>query len=123
MVVEQSDQLRADAAQVVMGWRQVAIPWAYSGMAQCWESPDAIAVMTCHAWRPDEDDAQCMRVVRRMVERGYVCSMEIGPESVQVSFTKREVLSVPIQHPDWRIGLLQAALSALADEASASVAR
>jgi len=119
-VSEEADQLRLASAQEVMGWRQVSIPWAYDGMAQCWESPEAIPVMTCHAWRPDEEDAQCMRVVERMVERGFVCSMEIGPSSVEVVFKKPDVPSHPVKHRERRISLVRAALAALAAESPVS---
>ena len=112
MATEQAEQLREAAARLVMGWRTVRIPWAYSGVVACWETPEAIPIMTCHAWRPDEDDVQCMQVVDRMVARGYVCSIVIKSTGVQAAFGIEGLLASPVEHTNRRIGLLQAALAA-----------
>ena len=79
MIVEQREELREACAKVIMGWRALEIPWAYSGTVRCWHNADDVVLMTCHAWRPDEDDTQCMQVVERMVERGYLCSIQVEP--------------------------------------------
>ena len=112
-MIEQPDRLREASARLVMGWHAVRIPWAYNGAAECWENAEDIPVMTCHAWRPDEDDAQCMKVLEQMVERGYVCSMVVESTRVRVAFGSEDSLPPPIEHPNRRIGLLQAALAAL----------
>ena len=115
MAIEERTRLREESARLVMGWRPVRIPWAYSGVADCWENSDDIPVMTCHAWRPDEDDTQCMRVVDRMVELGFVCSLVIEPGRVGAAFGNQGVLPSPLEHPDRRIGLLRAAVDAMRD--------
>ena len=112
-MIEERKQLREESARLVMGWRTVRIPWAYSGIAECWETSDDIPIMTCHAWRPDEDDAQCMRVVDRMVELGFVCSMVIESGRVGAAFGSGGVLPLPVEHADRRIGLLHAAVDAV----------
>ena len=111
--MEQREELREASARLVMGWRPVQIPWAYSGVADCWETSDDIPIMTCHAWRPDEDDTQCMKVVDRMVELGYRCSLRLETNGVKVVFGDGDTQALPIEHSDRRIGLLQAAVSAV----------
>ena len=113
MLSEERTQLREETARLVMGWRTVRIPWAYNGVADCWETSKDVPVMTCHSWRPDEDDTQCMRVVDRMVELGFVCSMVIESGRTGAAFGRGGVLRPIVENNDRRIGLLHAALDAV----------
>ena len=112
-------ELREDTARLIMGWRRVRIPWAYNDSAHCWQSDDGVPLMACHAWRPDEDDGQCMRVVERMVALGYVCSLTIESGRAAAAFASGETRPVTIEEPDRRLGVLRAAVRAFEAAADA----
>lgn len=112
MNARQRQQLRADVAQEVMGWCRREIAWAYDGTAACWHSKAAAALVTCHAWRPDEDADQSEQVLNRMLELGFRCSLELGAGDATVTFVRNDARGSE-SHADRRVAMLLAAVAAV----------
>ena len=113
MTPEQREQLREAVADEVMGWHKAAIPWAYEGDTVCWLDAQDAAIITCHAWHPDEDDTQNMQVLDRMIELGFECSLELDGEQAFAAFGRDSVDGTPVAHPERRLVVLLAALAAV----------
>ena len=62
---EAREDLRDACARRIMGWETAVIPWAYDQAATVWLSAAGEPIMTRHAWRPDENDGQCLQVLDR----------------------------------------------------------
>lgn len=110
---EQRRGLRDEVARSVMGWRLASVPWAYSGSTNCWLNDDDAAVLTQHAWRPDEDESQNSQVLQQMLTLGFDCSAEFAADENVVSFTRDLKEGVPVCHAERRVAMLLAALAAL----------
>ena len=110
---DERENLRDDVARRVMGWETARIKWAYDGDATLWRSPDRSPVMTQYSWRPDENDAQCMRVVDRMVELGFDCTMGVSRDRAFAVFERERGELPRATHHERRLAVLTAALEAV----------
>ena len=112
MTEETVPRLRDDIATKIMGWETVTIPWAYTDEARCWQTPDGTPILPTKAWRPDEDELQCMQVLERMLELGYTLHLEVSQAETAASFTSNNG-SGEARANERRSALLLAACAAL----------
>jgi hypothetical protein len=110
---EAREALRDDIAARVMGWTSGRVAWAYDGAAMLWHSADGIPLLPRDAWRPDQNDAQAMQVLERMVELGFDYVLGSSGGRTFAAFEGPDGGSERVEHPERRIALLRAALSAL----------
>ncbi len=96
-----------------MGWVPSEVDWAYSDAAPVWQSSDGHTLITRHAWRPDEDDSQCMSVLERMVALGYVARIEVTGDGAEATFSNSLGQAHRFADQAWRIAVLNAAVLAV----------
>ena len=106
-------ELRRRVAREVLGWTAKDIPWAYSGTTSVWHRDGDVLVITEHAWRPDEDDRQCMEVLDALAADGfdYVVGREDGACIAVVGRAGEH--RARAEHPERRVAVLEAALAAV----------
>jgi hypothetical protein len=115
--VEECDQttlakLRADAAELVMGWARGVRNWAYSGQTELWYDANGNGLMPLAAWRPDEDEAQCAKVLDAMQALGYEWQVNFGGEHIEARFHLSGMPSTRQTHRHRRMAIVQAAVRA-----------
>ena len=107
------EALREDIGRAVMDWHLKTISWAYSDQATLWHTRDDVPILTRQTWRPDEDDAQCMRVLDRMAELGFEYSLSLTAGLVCATFARPGAEPSTAEHAERRLAILLGALAAL----------
>ena len=92
-----------------MGWVLDERDWAYSDRAEVWLDQTGAVVMTRHAWRPHEDDAQAMQVLDRLAARGCEVTMEVAADGAKVTVRRDGSDAFSASGRDRRQALLRAA--------------
>ena len=118
MTEEERVALRDEVARTVMGWTCEEVSWAYGGVAAVWHDADGVPMLTRHAWQPDRDDAQAMRVLDRMVDLGLDYELGGVGGDVFAEFKGSRRHTVRAEGGDRRLTLLRAALAVLAEDPS-----
>lgn len=95
-----------------MGWHLARIAWAYTGDAEVWHDRGGTPLIARAAWRPDEDDAQCLQVLECMLARGHAYQLSGDGALHRAAFGPAEDHR-EVRDPERRIALLRAALAAL----------
>ena len=106
-------ELCEDIAVRVMCWHVEPIPWAYDGTVQLWHDGDGTPLLTVHSWQPDDDEAQCMQVVARMLDMGFRLHLEQSRDICQVRFATDAHCGPEEKHAERRLAILLAAKAAL----------
>lgn len=111
MTGEERQGLRDAVASVVLGWRVAGVKWASGSDVEVWHDPDGDPVVAYAAWRPDEDEVQCVRVVEYLLGAGCRCEIEMTQGTTRVRFTDPGGATGAATAPHRRQAVLMAALA------------
>jgi len=96
----------------VLGWTIREIPWAYSGNAECWHDENAVPLMPRAAWRPQDDDGQCLEVVDALRSQGFVLTVYFEAILTTVRILRDGLAVASRRGEHRRLAILEAAVSA-----------
>ncbi|MEM7254795.1 MAG: hypothetical protein AAF493_25570 [Pseudomonadota bacterium] len=110
MKTSETEEKRVRVATDVMGWVRATTDWAYSDQADVWRDKSGHIVMTCYAWRPDEDDTHFGMLCDQLAALGFDVSLQVQASQAEVRIIKGQETIAVSRSDTRRLALLNAAV-------------